>query len=197
VRSIVPITQHKGRLISLDDYDRLRRVNVGIIPEYALNEMFGELRLSSSFLDSATVRRLGDLAALIIAYCNDVYSYEREAERKTQLNSLEIRRLQGELSLPEAYAQQLQRIGEMVAEFEALHSCLRQERIIGWSTESDGLASARRRRQQTHYLDAMAAIIVGNHYWSISDGRYSSGNSPFAELRTGARRHHAPSRVAK
>jgi hypothetical protein len=187
VRSILPITAHKGRRISLDDYDRLRVVNVGIMPEYTLNEMFGELRLSAAFLELPAVKRLGEIAALIIAYCNDIYSYEREMQHKTQLNSLEIRRLKDHASLSRAYAGQLERIAHMIGELTTLIEQLRVEGVIGWSTTEDTVSSARRRRQQTQYVDGMTAIIAGNHYWSLSGGRYHSATSPFVELRSDTR----------
>jgi hypothetical protein len=105
-------------------------------------------------------------------------------QRKTQLNSLEIRRLKDHASLSRAYAGQLERIGHMIDELTTLHEQLTAQGILGWSTAADTVSSARRRRQQTQYVDAVAAIIAGNHYWSLSDGRYHSPTSPFAELRS-------------
>lgn len=194
VRSILPITRRAERIVGLDEYDGLRIINVGIFPEFTLNEMFGELRLTTAFLELPAVRRLGDLAALIIAYCNDVYSYEREAKRKTQLNSLEIRRLSKSSSLPVAYSGQLERIRVMIDEFSTIERTLEAQGILGWSTATDTVASARRRRQQTQYVADMATIIAGNHYWSLADGRYDSLTSPFAELRTYAPRASAAKR---
>lgn len=184
VRSILPITQRRSEPVGLDEYDGLRLVNVGILPEYTLNEMFGELRLTQTFLALPAVQRLGELAALIIAYCNDVYSYEREARRKTQLNSLEIRRATERCSLATAYEGQLERLRAMIAEFVSIQARLEHEGVVGWSSPDDTIATARKRRQQTRYVEDMIAIVVGNHYWSLADGRYASPRSPFEELRT-------------
>ncbi len=196
VGSILPITRwDRGRLPQLHEYDRLRLSNVGILPEFALNEMIGGLRLDDTFLDRPEVRRLGELAALIIAYCNDTYSYEREAQRQTQLNSLELRRRHGGQSLAEAYEDQLARIREMVDELSSIEQALVADGLLGWSNAADTVESARRRREQTQYVDDIKAVVVGNHYWSLADGRYHSPSSPFVELISLAARSPRKSRL--
>jgi hypothetical protein len=188
VRSILPITTRGRKVPDLAQYDRLRLVNVGILPEYVLNEIIGGWSLESSFLRLREITRLGDLAAMMIAYSNDVYSYEREARRGTQMNSLELRQRRGGMSLERAYEEQLAQIEEKVAEFVSLETVLEARGLLGWATPGDTARTACRRREQTHYVDDIKAIVVGNHYWSLADGRYDSRTSPFAELRARAAR---------
>jgi hypothetical protein len=187
VRSILPINRQELRsLPTMEEYEQLRLKNVGILPEFVLNEIIQNLDLDESFLNAPEVKRLGELAALTIAYCNDIYSYERESKRQTQLNSLELRRIHQRLSLEASYEEQLVKLRALIDEFVSIEHGLTRHGTLGWSTEADSVAAARRRLQQTQYIESMKAIVVGNHYWSLADGRYYSRTSPFKELR---RRH--------
>jgi hypothetical protein len=184
VRSIVPTNRRmREGLPTLAEYDELRLQNVGIIPEYALNEIVAGLALREDFVALPEVVELGRLSALVIAYCNDVYSYEREARRRTQLNSLELRRTHGKLALSPAYAAQVSDIRQMVARFLTIERDLVGRSVLGLSALGDDAVAARNRREQTRYVEYMKAIMVGNHMWSVNDGRYRSANSPFEELR--------------
>jgi hypothetical protein len=185
VLSIRPINrQLRSDIPDLETYKRLRLVNVGIVPEYALNELISGNTLDEAFIANPDVKRFGDLAALVIAFFNDIYSYERESKKRTQLNSLELRQTKGGLSLESAYHAQLDDIRAMVAEMEAIEARLTAAGAVGLSTTDDTPAIARRRRAQSRHLEDVKAIVVGNHLWSHSDGRYYSPSSPFTELRS-------------
>ena len=198
VRSISPIDRRSLHFQpDLAEYARLRLANVGILPQYALNEIIGGLALDDGFVEMPEVRRFGDLAALVIAYCNDIYSYEREAERSTQLNSLEIRLAQHRLPLHQAFAEQLDDIRSMVREMEENEQALQRGGLIGRASLHEGAASLCRRRDQTRYIEDIKSLVVGNHAWSLDDGRYHSRTSPFRELRLSrTARHRSPGKSA-
>jgi len=135
------------------------------------------------FREQPSVVRYGRLAALIIAYFNDIFSWEREAQEETQLNSIELRCSLGQLTLAEAYAQQVQAIKSLLAEMIAIEGQLELARATGPSGPDDDSESSSRRRARTQYIEAIRNIVVGNHLWSLTDGRYQSEDSPFLELR--------------
>ncbi|MCA9655526.1 MAG: hypothetical protein KC501_36760 [Myxococcales bacterium] len=183
VKSILPLNRRvRHSHLELAEYNELRLANVGIVAEYALNEIIAGLDLDESFVADPMVVRYGDLAALIIAYCNDIYSYERETIQCTQFNSVELRCSNHGLSLHEAFFAQVEDIRAMVAEMVAIEDQLHSTGVLGYSQPNEEPGAARRRRHQTIYMEDIRAIVVGNHQWSLNDGRYDSLSSPFEEL---------------
>lgn len=184
VKSILPIDRRRSQTVAtLQDYNALRLANVGIIPMYAINEINLGLSLKTSFVSLPDVIRLGELTALIVAYCNDIYSYELEVEKATQLNSLEIRTLENQLTLEEAYYEHIDAIREYINEFINIEKSLIERELLEVSELATDPEAAQCRQEQTSYIDAMRSIILGNHFWSLDDGRYHSVNSPFLELK--------------
>ncbi len=185
VESIIHIDRRNYiSLPSLEAYKYLRIQNVGILPEYPLNEIICKLTLDESFVTMPEIIKLGEISAWIVAQCNDIYSFESEAEHGTQMNSLEIRKIQDDLDLEEAYELQIASIDQNIHEFIDIENSLIQQGVLVKveSLKSHGLDSIR--RDQTKYVQGMHSIIIGNHFWSLNDGRYSSDTSPFLELRS-------------
>ena len=184
VESILPIN-HRFRLAvpTLGQYAELRLVNVGILPIFALNEIMLGLDLDARFLRLPAVVRFERLAALVIAYFNDVYSYEREVRQRTQFNSVALRQQHESLTLELAFERQVDVVHGMVAEMLSLEQKLRTDQQIGLSVETGTAPIAVKRRAQTRYIEGIKNIVVGNYLWSHSDGRYYSPTSPFVELR--------------
>lgn len=131
--------------------------------------------------------RLRELAVLVVALSNDVYSFERESKQRTQWNSLELRRM-GANTLTQAYEEQLADVRAMVAEMLQIEASLAQQGQVGFSMDPDD-ALLRARRDQSRYVQGIKDIVVGNMLWSHADRRYVSPSSPFVELRT-----HRPDR---
>jgi Terpene synthase family 2, C-terminal metal binding len=185
VESIIHIDRRNyTSLPSLEVYKYLRIQNVGILPEYPLNEIICKLTLDESFVTMPEIIKLGEISAWIVAQCNDIYSFESEAKHGTQMNSLEIRKIQDDLNLEEAYEAQIASIEQNIHEFIDIENGLIQQGVLVKveSLEVHGLDSIR--RDQTKYVQGMHSIIIGNHFWSLNDGRYSSDTSPFLELRS-------------
>jgi hypothetical protein len=184
VESIIHIDRRNyTSLLSLETYKHLRIQNVGILPEYPLNEIICKLTLDENFVTMPEIIKLGEISAWIVAQCNDIYSFESEAKHGTQMNSLEIRKVQDDLDLEEAYESQIASIGQNIHEFIDIENDLIQQGVLAKieslkTHELDNIY-----RDQTKYVQGMHSIIIGNHFWSLNDGRYSSDTSPFLELR--------------
>jgi Terpene synthase family 2, C-terminal metal binding len=185
VESIIHIDRRNySSLPSLEAYKHLRVQNVGILPEYPLNEIICKLTLEQDFVTMPEIIELGKISAWIVAQCNDIYSFESEAKHGTQMNSLEIRKIQDDLDLEEAYESQVTSIDQNIREFINIEANLIKQGILAKveSLENQELDSTQ--RDQTKYVQGMHSIIIGNHFWSLNDGRYSSDTSPFLELRS-------------
>lgn len=182
VASIRPL--HRGlatEIPSVARYKELRVINVGILPLFTVNEIISNLSLTRDFLASELVRRLGELAALVVALVNDVYSYERESRQGTQWNSLELRRMKAG-TLAQAYEEHLADLRSMVSEMQHIEQLLALQGEIGISMDPSD-AMFRARREQSRYVQGIKDIVVGNMLWSQADSRYVSPSSPFVELR--------------
>ena len=188
VGSVQPINRHSSSVVpTVEQYLELRLQNVGILPEYTLNELVHRLNLVESFRCAPEVKRFADLSAMVIALFNDVYSYEREARMKTQWNSLELRVLAG-ASLPEAYKAQVAHAREMVAEMEVLGERLVEQGLVGGSLFGGSDPIPKHLRDNTRYIRGIVDVVVGHVLWVHDGGRYVSPSSPFRELRGGALR---------
>jgi hypothetical protein len=185
VGSIMPINRRQYRVLpSLADYKAIRLVNVGIFPQYPLDEIVSELTLEASFVEMPEIIELGKIAVWIVALCNDIYSYESESKHATQMNSLELRKIHNNLSLSAAYEQQVAEIKQEIDRFVALENFLIDRGILGNFELLGNDESSCHQLDRTKYINGIRSIIMGNHFWSLNDGRYSSPNSPFLELRT-------------
>jgi hypothetical protein len=185
VKSIIHIDRRNySSLLSLETYKHLRIQNVGILPEYPLNEIICKLMLDEDFVTMPEIIKLSEISAWIVAQCNDIYSFESEAKHGTQMNSLEIRKVQDDLDLREAYESQIASIDQNIQEFIDIENGLIQQGVLAKveSLKMNELDNVR--RDQTKYIQGMHSIIIGNHFWSLNDGRYSSNTSPFLELRS-------------
>lgn len=177
--SVLPAarTQHFATLPDLSAYNEVRRTNIGIIPLACINEIDGPLQLDEAFFADPVIRRLHELTCLIIVHCNDLYSYEKERRLSAQpFNSLFLRQHHYHLGLEAAFEQHLAGIAAWLNELSELDGRLRAEVPVEPGDRAQ-------KQAQALYVERLKGLILGNHLWSINDGRYSSLTSPFEELR--------------
>ncbi|XYI03032.1 terpene synthase family protein [Sorangium sp. So ce1128] len=182
VRSVIPFSKIQRSSVApdLDLYHQMRVENIGLYPLFSINEIDAGAEMSDEFIDNVDVRRYGEIASIFVAYCNDIYSYDKETRGGARpFNSLFLRRLEGGLSLAEAYERQLEAMSMLMEELASVEGRLVATGVM----PEPGSPGSPAQRAQARYIYDMRQIMIGNHWWSINDGRYSSGESPFAELR--------------
>ncbi len=144
---------------SLLDYLRLREVTVGMYTEYALLDVTHQVRTTDSFWIEPDVRRLAAMAANIIGWANDVFSYGKERNAGDPHNMVLLFSAEQGLSTDEAVARTVVMHDREMMRFLELTESVRRSRWI--STELI-----------EPFLDLLFAWIRGNIDWAVSSDRY-------------------------
>ena len=144
---------------SLLDYLRLREVSVGMYTEYALLDVTHGVRTNPAFWIDPDVRRLSVMAANIIAWSNDIFSYRKERQVSDPHNMVLL--LGREHGMPEEDAILLtaQMHNREMARFMELVDAMRAARWI------DALLLE-------PFVDMAMAWIRANLDWAAGSARY-------------------------
>lgn len=177
-KSIIPL----NRTMNMKSIDPqvlfyFRKINIGVYPTISCGEVIRRVKLSSSLRNSLVWRSILEETAMITLLCNDIYSYEKESKayiadpsQPFPCNSLFLLQHKQSLSLEKAFLKQSQVIQE------------------GWDRVNFMLESLKSDSKMNITLDDLKQVeqvidlLLGQYYWSIECGRYSSPSSPFAEL---------------
>ena len=128
------------------------------------------LELSTEILTDTSFQKLRELCTQVVAFTNDLFSYEKEVLiHRNPNNLLHVLMTHRSLSLEEATHQAIKMINTDVETFITCEQAL--------------LPKIERDKRVHAYVHGMKAWMRGNLLWSLETGRYSSLTSPFPELR--------------
>jgi hypothetical protein len=159
----------------VESYLIQRRYDSSVLTCEDLIEITGEaLELSDEVFANPTIQRLRELCANVVAYTNDIFSYEKEVLiHKNPNNLLHVLMVHQSLSLEDATTRAVSLINEDIQAFIV-------EEQTFWP-------HAKRDRRLSAYVRGLKAWMRGNLLWSLETGRYASPTSPFPELRSTVR----------
>lgn len=160
-----------GTVPDLESYRVQRQYDSAIYTCEDLIEINEEgLELSAEILTDASFQKLRELCTQVVAFTNDLFSYEKEVlVHRNPNNLLHVLMMHRSLSLEEATSQAVKMINTDVETF------ITYEQALLPKIECDKRVHA--------YVHGMKAWMRGNILWSLETGRYSSLTSPFPELR--------------
>ncbi len=129
------------------------------------------IELPPEILSDARFQSLRRLCTQVVAFTNDIFSYEKEVlKHRNPNNLLDVLMLHRSLSLAEATSQAVRLINNAVESFI--------------THEQDLLPEIRGDERLHIYVQGMKAWMRGNLLWSLQTGRYRSPTSPFPEIRS-------------
>jgi hypothetical protein len=160
-----------GIVLDVESYRVQRRYDSAVYTCQDLIEITEEgLELSAEILTDANFQKLRLLCAQVVAFTNDLFSYEKEVlVHRDPNNLLHVLMMHRSLSLEKATRQAVKMINTDVEIFITYEQAL--------------LPKIERDRRVHAYVHGMKAWMRGNILWSLETGRYSSLTSPFPELR--------------
>jgi len=146
-------------LPSLEEYVPLRTTDGGVDTCLCCYEIVAHLVLSDELVEEPRVARMRTLSSRVIAFSNDIYSYNREKRHNNLLNSLNIRCLTRTFN--DALTDQIQEINAWGKEFIELKKSIQESSL--WEDGND-LAL---------YIEGMESSMAGIKLWSESSKRYN------------------------
>ncbi|EAU85264.1 terpene synthase [Coprinopsis cinerea okayama7 len=158
--------RNNGTLPDLESYITIRRNNSGCKPCYALIEFCAGIDLPDEVINHPIIQSLEDASNDLIAWSNDIFSFNREQSRHDSFNMVSIVMHQKGFALQEA----VNFVGELCK--KAMERFQADKRNLpSWGPEIDG--------EVAMYVDGLQNWIVGSLNWSI-DGteRYFGKDGP-------------------
>lgn len=144
---------------SLAQYLRLRERTVGMYTEYALFDVTHGLRTDDEFWIDPDVRRLMAMAANIIGWANDVFSYAKEREAGDPHNVVLLYTIEMGLDDAAAVGRTATMHNREMLRFLELEASVRAQR---WTSPE----------LMDPFLGLLRAWIRGNLDWALASDRY-------------------------
>ena len=151
-----------GQTPSLRQYRCLRARTVGTAQVFALLELGRCGLVSSADMSRPEVIAARELATLLTAWVNDIYSYPKELDSDDPLNLVHVLGAEGSLGINRA----------LQCAVECYNSDLEQLEQMAVSIEASGCS-----RSLAGYLEGMLAWVHANAAWTGRCGRYRSSVS--------------------
>lgn len=143
---------------TLAEYREIRSLSVGAYPVFDVIELdMGEV-LSASLAKQPELLELRQLGAMLCAWVNDIFSFEKELTSGDPLNLVAVLLHEGDRSIEEAFNEAVSVYNDDVARFEALSSQIAQ---------AGGPSSVERL-----YVQGLNDWVHGNRAWTETSGRY-------------------------
>lgn len=144
---------------SLGQYLRLRELTVGMYTEYALFDVTHQVRTDDSFWIDPDVRRLMTMAANIIGWANDVFSYAKEREAGDPHNVVLLCSAELGLDEPDAVTRAVDMHNREMLRFTELEHSVREQAWIAPELIDP-------------FLGLLRGWIRGNLDWALASARY-------------------------
>lgn len=175
LRGVLPAEQDRANanVPQLARYAEQRAADSAVMCCLTLVEVAGGGELTPSQLEHEAVRELRRRCTSVVAFANDLVSYEKEAQLFTHpTNLVHVLMVHERRTLPAAFARVIEIINQELGEFELLATEL--------------AASGPLTGPLARSVRAMRACMTGNLLWSLSSSRYKTRDSFFPELRFGS-----------
>ncbi|MGH8581441.1 MAG: terpene synthase family protein [Gammaproteobacteria bacterium] len=162
----------RGTTPDVEPYLLQRQYDSAVYTCQDLIEITAEgLELPAEILSDARCQTLRRLCTQVVAFTNDIFSYEKEVlKHRNPNNILDVLMLRRSLPLTEATSQAVGLINNAIESFIAHEQDLQPE--------------IRGDKRLHAYVHGMKAWMRGNLLWSVLTGRYRSPTSPFPEIRS-------------
>jgi len=164
---------------SIAAYLRLRELTVGMYTEYALFDVTHQLRTDDGFWIEPDVRRLMTMAANIIGWANDVFSFAKEREAGDPHNLVLLFGAEMGLAERDAVERSILMHDREMIRFLELEQGVRARAWIDPALSEP-------------FLQLLRAWIRGNLDWALASERYGVAAPRRERQRTNQRQIHAP-----
>lgn len=162
---------HHGVVPDINTYCERRRYDSAVYTAEDLLEITeAGLMLPGEVFRDPEITALRDLCAQIVAFINDLFSYEKEVVFHNNPNNLvQVLMVNLKVSFLDAIARAITMINDDIAAFSEL-----EKRLDNRANTHKNIPS---------FISGMKSWMYANVAWSLQSGRYASPTSPFAELR--------------
>jgi 5-epi-alpha-selinene synthase len=147
-----------GTCPTIEEYRKLRSWSIGTLPVFDLIELRQPRPLTAAEAESPALAELRELAALLCAWVNDVYSYAKETKDSDPLNLVAVIAGQYRLSITEAFGAAAEIFNADMEDFD-----LRSSELAVAASSSDALRA---------YVRGLADWVHGNTAWTGVSRRY-------------------------
>lgn len=138
-------------------YREVKQRSVGAAPVFALLQL--DSPLTAQEAAGAALQALNIEAALLCAWVNDVFSFEKEYAAGDPLNVVQVLAAEGQLSL--------------TAAFDEVAALYRRE-SAAFTSHAEEFLAAERSEAERRYLRSLMTWVRGNLAWTETSGRYSA-----------------------
>lgn len=148
---------------SIGQYLRLRELTVGMYTEYALFDVTHRVRTDDSFWIDPDVRRLMTMAANIIGWANDVFSYGKERDAGDPHNVVLLCSAELGLDEQDAVSRAVDMHNREMLRFTELERSVREQAWLAPELIDP-------------FLGLLRSWIRGNLDWALASARYGRSN---------------------
>jgi len=160
-----------GQVPDLATYMRDRQFDSAVLTTLDMIEVAAEIDLPAAIVEYPTIQRMRHVCARIVAFVNDIVSYQKEVlKHENPNNLLHVLMVNEGCTLERALSRTVEIVNECVEEFDELRLDL-------------PVWTPRVRDAVDQYVEGMEHWMRGNLDWSLQTSRYCSRQSPFKELR--------------
>lgn len=146
------------RYPSLQEYLRIRQNIVAVYPCTNMAEIVADFILPPLLVDHPVIKRINQLTTLLMAFCNDFFSVERERRDRETMNLILVLESERGCSLKEAYAEAMELNNQFVNEFVELRNSLPEMLELNEPLE--------------RYVSTLELMIHGNLQWHLTTSRH-------------------------
>ncbi|KDQ58780.1 hypothetical protein JAAARDRAFT_206626 [Jaapia argillacea MUCL 33604] len=161
LKTLYEQAQHrsKGTVPDLESYISMRRDNGACRPCFALTACCYRLDIPAAVLKHPIIQNLDDAANDLVAWSNDIFSYNVEQSRGDTTNMIVVVMREKSLSLQEAVDFVSDMTRDSIDRFFE-----NRANLPSWTPEIDEAVEI--------YVDGLANWIIGSLHWSFESERY-------------------------
>lgn len=161
-----------GEVPDLASYVHDREFDSAVLTTLDMIEVATGRELPDEVAADPTLQRMRRVCTRVVAFVNDIVSYQKEVlKHENPNNLLHVLMVNEGCTLELALSRTVEIVNASVAQFEAL----RGELPVWAPRDMDAVRE---------YVEGMEHWMRGNLDWSLQSARYCSLDSPFAELRS-------------
>ncbi|RWS24990.1 Terpene synthase metal-binding domain protein-like protein [Leptotrombidium deliense] len=158
-----------NRIPPLPDYLEYRHYASGIDPSLNLVELSRNIFIPDKVIANPTIQRLSSICGNVIAFANDVYSFEKERKVGEINNLVIVMKNEYNISYQEAIKKATDFVNEEMKKYDALEPF-----VPSFGVELD--------KSVKMYLEGFRDWMTGNLDWGLSSGRYRRYSYPLNEF---------------
>lgn len=146
------------RYPNLEEYLRIRQNIVAVYPCINMAEIVADFILPPLLLENPALKRIHEITTLLMAFCNDFFSVERERRDHEAMNLILVLENERGCSFKEAWAEAMEINDGLIKEFINLRKSLPK-----WKDLNPDL---------DRYIATLELMIHGNLVWHLNTTRH-------------------------